>query len=179
MKLGVNLGSGQRRFESTPEIQWINVDCVSRPDQVPDLIHDIRQPFPWESDSVDLIVMNQVWEHLHLNEGDETIRECFRVLKLGGSLIITCPDMRALAQRWLTHQIDDYIFCVNVYGAWQGEPGDDHHWSWTPSTLSQYFNAMAILGLTWSDIIAFNWRVLPGNISLPKDWWICGVEVIK
>ena len=32
---GLNIGSGQRRFESGPAMKWVNVDCVSRPPEDP------------------------------------------------------------------------------------------------------------------------------------------------
>ena len=175
--LGLNIGSGQRRFTSTPEIEWVNVDCVSRPpDQVPDLICDVgKEPLPYPDNTVDFVVLHQVYEHFGLGEGHGLIREAHRVLRLGGSLILTMPDMRALAQRWLTGQLSDYIYFVNVYGAYQGLEGDRHKWGYTYASLRADFQDIPCI---WSDFRKHNWRDIPGA-DIAMDFWILGVEAIK
>jgi predicted SAM-dependent methyltransferase len=167
----LNIGSGQRRFAPP----WINADCVSRPpDQVPDVIMNALERWPWEDGSVDMVCFSQVYEHFHLTEGRVALTEAHRVLRPGGRVILTVPDIRALAQRWLTRQINDYIFGVNVYGAWQGLDGDDHHWMWTFESLSKELMDAA----PWSSVGRFGWDDVPGA-SIAKDWWILGVQAIK
>lgn len=166
--LRLNVGSGQRRFEGPG---WINLDVACRPpDQVPDVLADARGlPFP--DATMALVLLNQVYEHFHLSEGRPVLLEAYRVLKPGGSLVLTVPDIRVLAQRWLTRQISDYIFAVNVYGAWQGLDGDDHHWLWSYETLRE-----ELMGCSpWSSVVKYNWR----HKGVPKDFWILGVEAIK
>lgn len=174
---GVNLGSGQRRFASTLTIEWINVDCVSRPpDQIPDLICDVgKEPLPYADNSVDYVVLHQVYEHFGLGEGHSIICEAHRVLREGGSLILTMPDMRVLAQRWLTGQLADYIYFVNVYGAYQGLDGDRHKWGYTYESLRADFQNIPV---TWSDMTRFNWRPIAGA-SIARDFWILGMECVK
>lgn len=169
----LNIGSGQRRFDNAHG--WINVDVVSRPEQIPDLVCDVgRDPLPYPDGSMDLAVLHQVYEHFGCGEGHALLREIHRTLKPGGSLIITVPDMRALAERWLTREIDDYIYMVNVYGAYQGEPGDRHKWGYTRFSLTK---DLADSG-HWAQIRPFDWRVIPGA-DIARDWWILGMEVIK
>ena len=69
MKIGLNIGSGQRKFTTVPEdMAWVNVDCVSRPpDQVPDLICNVgMEPLPYDDGTIDMVVLHQVLEHMHL-----------------------------------------------------------------------------------------------------------------
>lgn len=174
--IGINAGSGQRRFESAGDMEWVNLDCVSRPpDQVPDKICDIALDiWPFKEGSVDVVVLSQVVEHFHLTESDPIFTEVFRVLRPGGSLIATFPNLKVLAKAWIRGDISDYIFGVNVYGAWQGLPGDDHHWHWSSLTL-----AAQLMGLSpWSKVLAFNWRAIPG-MNLANDWWVDSIEAIK
>lgn len=176
--IGLNIGSGQRRFESVQECKWINIDCVSRPpDQVPDLICDVgREPLPYRDASVDLVVLHQVYEHFGLGEGYGVIREANRVLRAGGSLILTVPCARALAQRRLLGQIDDYIYAVNMMGAYQGEEGDRHKWCfWDLAALK--VDVLAA-GVMWTSVRAFDWREIPGT-AVARDWYIIGLECVK
>jgi SAM-dependent methyltransferase len=171
MKL--NIGSGQRRFAN--EHGWINIDCVSRDGQVPDLICDVgRDSLPYPRNSVDLIVLHQVYEHFGCGEGHDLLREIYRTLKPEGSLILTVPDMRALAARWLSKQIDNYIFMVNVYGAYQGEPGDRHKWGYNSESLREDLWSAA----PWRMVIPFDWRPIEGA-DIARDWWILGMEAVK
>jgi len=170
----INLGSGQRRFESVPGCEWRNVDCVSRPGQVPDVVCDVmKEPLPFEDGSVDLVVLYHVLEHFELSSADRVIAEAHRVLKSGGSLIIVVPDLRALAQRWLMRQISDYIYCVNLMGAYQGEEGDFHRWHYTPESLTEKLRQKE-----WAGVQMFNWREIPG-MAVSKDWWYWGAEAIR
>ncbi|HEY42269.1 MAG TPA: class I SAM-dependent methyltransferase [Dehalococcoidia bacterium] len=44
---------------------------------------------PFESDTFDYLICSDVLEHI---EGDEAVRECYRVLKPGGAALITVPN---------------------------------------------------------------------------------------
>lgn len=118
-----------------------------------------------------LVLLNQVYEHFHLSEGRPVLREAHRLLRPGGRLVLTVPDLRALVRRWMARQIDDYIFCVNLYGAWQGLEGDDHHWGWTYDTLIKEIEQVA----RWNNVYGYDWR----DTGIPRDWWILGVEAVK
>jgi SAM-dependent methyltransferase len=170
----LNIGSGQRRFDNAHG--WINVDSTSRePDQVPDLICDVgHELLPYADGSMDLVVLHQVYEHFGCGEAMGFAKEAWRVLKVGGSLIITVPDMRALAQRWLTGYIDDWIFFVNTYGAYQGEEGDRHKWGYSRESLKKELEGTA----AWAKVVGFDWRVIQGA-DIARDWWILGMEAIK
>lgn len=89
-KLNLGCGTHQR-----PGDEWLNVDAV--PDCTPDLIIDLNErPWPFESESVEYILASHVFEHLENTE--EVLRECTRVLKSGGKLEVRLPlglDMRA------------------------------------------------------------------------------------
>jgi SAM-dependent methyltransferase len=58
---------------------------------------DIRQfllsdPFPFEDNFFATVILNQVIEHLESSVADSCIREIYRVLRLGGALIIFSPS---------------------------------------------------------------------------------------
>ena len=172
--LRLNIGSGQRRFE---EHGWINADCVSRPpDQTPDVVMNALEPWPWESESAELVVFHHVLEHFGCGEATPAIREAWRVLNPGGSMLVFVPDMRALAQRWLVRQLSDQIYFTNVYGAYQGEEGDRHAWGFTSESLLDLL--VESTGCGSQAVGRFDWRPIPGA-DIARDWWILGMEAVK
>ena len=176
MDLKINIGSGQRKF--SVDQGWTNVDCVSRePDQVPDVLADARK-MPFKDGSAQLCVLHHVIEHFGCGEADEVIRESFRVLAPGGSLLVFVPDLKELARRWLGGQINDYIYCVNLYGAYQGEDGDRHRWGYDRASLPKYLDNAVRPGEQWSKIKDFDGRRINGA-EIAQDWWIAGVECVK
>jgi len=84
-RLKLNLGSGNH-----PLPGYVNVDRFG----APDVIHDLeRFPWPWETGSVEEIVLNHVLEHL----GETTeayfgvIKELYRVAAPGATIRIVVP----------------------------------------------------------------------------------------
>lgn len=166
----LNIGSGQRRFEGH---DWVNLDCVSREGQVPDVICDVlKEPIPYSD--VDMIALVHVLEHWVLADAVAVLAECHRALRKDGSLIVIVPDIRALAKAWLKTEITDYIFKVNMMGAYQGETGDIHKWHWTRPELVK-----TLTDVGFHKIDLFDWRAIPGAESLSSDWWYYGIEAIK
>jgi predicted SAM-dependent methyltransferase len=174
MKIAFNLGSGQRRFESTAEVEWINVDIVSRPpDQVPDVVCDLKDlPELYGHGVADYIVAHHIVEHFGL--GEFPFRECYQLLKPGGSLLIFIPDIKALAERWLRREISDYIYGVNLMGAFQGLETDRHRWHYTANSLGETLYDVA----EWTAFVTFNWRDVPGMCAA-RDWWILAMEAVR
>jgi predicted SAM-dependent methyltransferase len=175
MKLGYNLGSGQRRFESVQGFEWVNVDIVSRPpDQVPDVICDIKDlPGKFGHGNADYVVCHHIVEHFGL--GEFPFQPCYQLLKPGGSLLIFIPDVRALAIHWLEGKINDYIYMVNLMGAFQGLETDRHRWHYTPSSLR---NALYDAIPAWAEYKPFDWRNVPG-MNAARDWWILAQEAVR
>ena len=86
--LKLNLGSG-----SNPRPGYLNVDKHGSPDLVWDLE---RLPWPWESSSVDEVVLSHVLEHL--GAGPEqfigVMKELYRVCRDGAQVHIRVPHPR-------------------------------------------------------------------------------------
>ena len=54
--------------------------------------HDLRNSIPLQNDSVDRILSEDFFEHVTSEEIKGILRECFRILKLGGFIRIGVPD---------------------------------------------------------------------------------------
>ena len=172
---GLNAGSGQRPFASP----WINMDLQA--EVVRDgkgyrleVVGDIVQ-LPFRDGSMDYVVSHHCLEHLDAHrEGPQSIKEAHRVLKVGGSFIVTVPDLRALAQRWMIGQISDYIYFTNLYGAYMGSEHDRHKAGYNYQELARQLRATA----DWREVKAFDWRAIEGA-DIAKDFWILGMEAIR
>ena len=81
-----NLGCGNK-----PIAGYINCDFYTTAHA--DLIFDLNQKFPIDTSDADLIVADNVFEHLDNYLG--AIRECHRVLKPGGKLVVSVPYFRS------------------------------------------------------------------------------------
>jgi predicted SAM-dependent methyltransferase len=168
--LGINAGSGQRRFDASKG--WKNIDC--NPRWEPDIVGDWNDLSMFENGTVDMVVAHQTIEHVGCGEADSFFRESFRVLKEGGSMIITIPDLKALAHRWMLGQIEDYTFMVNLYGAFMSDEADRHKWGYSRNSLTK--NLM-VCGF-WTEIKPLDHRTIEGA-DIARDWWILGIEAIK
>lgn len=172
MKIGFNVGSGQRPFTSTPEVQWVNIDNVQRPDQKIDMWADGAHLDSMPDLTADYFVLHHVLEHFGCGEAKGLIAEAHRVLKPGGSLLVFVPDLRALAERWLEDGLSTQIYVTNLYGAYMGDEEDRHKWGFDRESLHDF------LWPGWKEVKPFDWRQIPGA-DIAKDFWILGMECIR
>jgi len=170
--IGLNVGSGQRRFDTVGDWKWYNLDIQYKPpDQVPDLISNGVTAI--RGMAADLIVLHHVLEHFGCGEADELVTMCLLSLKPKGSLLVFVPDTMAIARRYVLRQIDDYTLRVLTYGAYQGAEEDRHRWGYDHASLREYLNRLG-----GGVVKFFDWREIPGA-DLAKDWWILGMEAVK
>lgn len=96
---------------------WLNTDigCTG-----PITYLDVRKPFPIESGTFDYIFTEHIIEHLTYSQGAGMLAECFRVLKPGGTLRVSTPDLEfliglhasdktALQQSYIKWCVDNFL----------------------------------------------------------------------
>jgi len=174
--IGLNVGSGQRRFDTVGDWKWYNLDVQYKsPDQVPDILSNGASGI--KNLRADLIVLHHVLEHFGCGEANQLLRNCWLSLKPEGSLLVFVPNAMALSHRYTLRQIDNYTFNVNTYGAYQGDEADRHRWGYDYASLQKLLNEVL-----WEDgtgvVKFFDWREIPGA-EFAKDWWILGMEAVK
>jgi len=64
-------------------------------------IHDIRKPLPFQDSSADAVYASHVLEHLYREQGQQIVREAFRVLASGGIVRMIVPDLQAIVREYL------------------------------------------------------------------------------
>ena len=75
---------------------WLNTDIAPHSKDVVAL--DLSKPLPFDDDTFDYAASEHFIEHMPLTDGIRFLGECFRVLKKGGRLRLSTPDIsRVLA----------------------------------------------------------------------------------
>src|SRR3972149_6680848 len=95
MKL--NLGCGTSKIDG-----FVNVDIDSS--LSPDQCWDFRRDFPLEKDSVDMIVMYHVIEHIEKKFHYDLLREVQRVLVSEGVFIVSFPEFLKCVENWKSNK---------------------------------------------------------------------------
>jgi predicted SAM-dependent methyltransferase len=98
---------------------FINYDLNPGPGGI---VHDLTKPLPHPDNSVDLIFSEHFIEHITREQAVGLLKESYRVLKPGGKIRITTPDLRIITKDYLDRKID----------RWKG--------GWEPATPAQMMN---------------------------------------
>lgn len=92
--------------KGSPDVDFRKYDLVAHdinPKVKPDIIHDLEEfPYPWDDEEFDEIHAYEVLEHTG-TQGDgefffKQMNELWRILKVGGYLMITVPSWDSLEQ---------------------------------------------------------------------------------
>lgn len=65
------------------------------------LNYNLLKMWPFENDSIQYIAGSHFIEHLDLNQGIRFLKEAFRVLKKGGVIRLSCPDLNIYARNYI------------------------------------------------------------------------------
>mgnify|MGYP003799012569 CR=1 FL=1 len=88
--LRIDFGCGQNCTVGADGVKFTGVDFVKC--KGVDVVHDLTKfPYPFKADSVDEIVSNHFVEHLTGEDFMKHMDECYRILKMGGKMILRHP----------------------------------------------------------------------------------------
>lgn len=137
MALRLNLGCWKKRLPG-----FVNIDLdPSFAEVVADAAH-----LPYEDDSVDEIYAGHLLEHFALTE--DVLKEWHRVLKPGGVITVTVPDIEKGLEEYRKDQIDLEWFNQIVFGG-QDRDKQHHHQVFTEdiliTQLRRYFGDVELL----------------------------------
>lgn len=122
----LHIGCGQRRLNG-----FINID--RNHSAATDFVSDTIQ-LPCNNNSVDRIETYHVIEHIPQPVVGIVLAEWRRVLKVGGRLIIECPDFDEVVKRY-TEGNKEMLF--SIFGRHRF-PGDEHTWGYSPKSLQEF-----------------------------------------
>lgn len=79
---------------------WLNTDWYPRSNEILHL--DATKPYPFPDETFDCVFSEHMIEHVSFPDGLKMLTECFRVLKPGGKLRISTPDLAFLIDLYRT-----------------------------------------------------------------------------
>lgn len=101
--LSLDLGSSQGGMDhwlrSNSQTQIVGVDYSNA-----EIIHDLNKPFPFKKEYAENIIAGEILEHIY--EPFSFLKECNRILKKNGRLIITTPN--AIGFHYLVNERHGY-----------------------------------------------------------------------
>ena len=150
----LHVGCGQFRPESLPSCfqtaQWQEIRLDIDPQVKPDIVSSITDLNAIETASMDAIWSSHNLEHLNSYEVPIALAEFKRVLKLNGFVLLSVPNLRAVAQRIVNDQLSTILYesAVGpitaldiVFGHQASQAGGNyfmaHRTGFTPSSLGQ------------------------------------------
>jgi len=100
-QLKLHLGCGDRLLDG-----WVNIDLQQKEGVVS---CDLRQPLPFDTDTILYIYSEHLIEHLNRYDGANLLRECYRVLfKDGARIRISTPDLAYLVDGYMKGDLTRY-----------------------------------------------------------------------
>ena len=160
----LNLGCGHDRRPG-----FINIDADRR--VKPDIIHDLTQALPVANRSVDLILLQDILEHLTIQEVEILIKNCAQVLKITGQLEIRIPNVYAIVSKfyWQPDLMMLYLYGdTTKSGRWGA-----HRSGYTPELLKElgsryHLRLTKLAKIDTNYLVRFQKvpRLLPAQITL-------------
>jgi len=114
----LQIGSGRNVLKG-----WLNTDLNPTKEIV---LLDATKKLPFDDCTFDYVFMEHFIEHLEYQDGIGVVRECYRVLKPGGKLRISTPDLRfliglytenksELQERYVVWAVDSFLPDIGIY----------------------------------------------------------------
>ena len=85
---------------------WANIDLSS--DKKSIISWDLTKPLPVSSGTIHYIFSEHFIEHIRLGEGRDLLSECYRVLKPGGVLRVSTPNLRKIIEEYLLGRLIEW-----------------------------------------------------------------------
>lgn len=121
----LHLGCGGIRLDG-----WVNIDAQGG---AADLLHDLRTPLPYPDASIRFIYAEHFIEHVERPAALRLLRECRRVLRPGGVVRLSTPDLRYLVGLYVAGKLDEW-----------------HDMGWRPQSPCEMLNqGMRMWGHSW------------------------------
>lgn len=129
-------------FEEIHDKEVFTVDID--PALSPDLVHDIREPFPEKyHQAFDIAVMSHVLEHIEFKRAMRAAFNVAQCLKMYGFMLVVVPSLEWACEQVLAGGLDVVTFAM-LYGGQENE-WDYHRSSFTLDWLREMYQELGFI----------------------------------
>jgi len=156
----LHIGGGPRHLDG-----WLNADIALLPGV---LQMDATRPFPFADGTFDYVFTEHMIEHIPFEAAIWMLRECHRVLKSGGIIRVTTPNLAAI---------------VGLYGNNQTQRQQDYlHWfcqTFLPDRPITPANAINAMFRQWGHQFVYDEGTLSSALSVAGFAGACRYELMQ
>jgi len=117
-KLVLNSGCGFHNPEKLPMLfrsaKWQEIRVDIDPQVKPDVVTSTTDLSHFQANSIDAVYSSHNLEHLYIHDVETALGEFVRVLKPQGFVLITLPDLQAIAQKIVDGDLDNTAYTSNM-----------------------------------------------------------------
>jgi len=124
------MGKPGNDWEDLDVRDW--VDTHDHKPYKPDIVADCRS-VPRKDGTYEVVLLHSVLEHFNKIEYKDVLKECYRLLKDDGRLILSVPDMLRVSKGLIERPENTNLINL-IYGE-QDFSENQHKWGWTEKTL--------------------------------------------
>lgn len=125
-----------------------------------DIIKSEMWEIPLGNESVDEIYSSHALEHVPMVKVQPTLKEWFRLLIPGGTLVLQVPNLDYAARFWLTHKPEEHPWAEMILFGNQAHDGEFHKCGFTPLGLQGDLQACGFVVDQIAIIWAYNQETL-------------------
>lgn len=152
--LRLNLGCWVQSFRLPQSEGWVNIDLNA--DYVPDLVADATK-LPYSNATVDEIYAGHLLEHIPQHV--YVLSEWWRVLRPGGVLTVTVPDLELSLELYRKGEMDRYFLNQVAFGGADESPLQKHHRVYTGRVLYEEMQAAGFGCLEYMSDPGIKWQI--------------------
>ena len=149
MKKTLNIGAGERTYETypTPNYACTNVDTRELPGI--DKVCDVRE-LTFEDEEFDFILASDIVEHFPIAQVQNLLKGWVRVLKPGGIVEFRLPNLAAICRQYFDGRGDARNVSWLLYGG-QDYPGNFHYVGYDRRLLMEECNKAGLQEMTYDE----------------------------
>jgi ubiquinone/menaquinone biosynthesis C-methylase UbiE len=95
---------------------------------------NVTKKFPFADNTFEYVYSSHMLEHLFPQQADTCLREIYRVLKKGGILRISLPDLDRIVHAYNPQQPEEFL--EDMYETKQKHTKNQHHWHYNVISLT-------------------------------------------
>lgn len=165
----VQLSIGAGLHWKRPLELWINQDGVDNENI--DLV-STWEHIPLPDRCVDVMELGDVIEHIRMFERDKILTEWFRMLKVGGSVRISTPNLHRTMVDYANGKLSLELAIQNIF-AWMTNEYEYHYYCYTVETLTAVLTEYGFTEIDFSESPGVD-----GNSDKRMAWWlVCSAKL--